>query len=204
MINYLIVITIGLILYFILNYKMLYKINIKKIDIVIINILEISSIFLGSKLLDIILYYNYYLNYNISQMIFIGFMISGGIILKTIVIYLYSILRELKIKNIFNILIPNTLLLYSILKFGCFINGCCRGINDIPLPIMESIIYLLLYLIIIKLDNKISISCIIFGILRIISFIFRIDISLNSIIVNITISIIIIIIGIYLRIKNQG
>ena len=183
--KYLVVIIIGLFIYSFINYKMINKLKIKRKDIIIINILEISSIFLGSKLLDIIVYYNDYANYNLKQILLIGFMVNGGIILRIIVIYLYSKLIDINVKKIFSIIVPNTLLLYSLLKLGCFINGCCYGINNIPLPIIESIIYLFIYLYIIRNNNIISNSCIIFGILRIISFLIRDDINFNGLVVNI-------------------
>lgn len=183
--KYLVVIIIGLFIYSFVNYKMINKLKIKRKDIIIINILEISSIFLGSKLLDIIVYYNDYANYNLKQILLIGFMVNGGIILRIIVIYLYSKLIDINVKKIFSIIVPNTLLLYSLLKLGCFINGCCYGINNIPLPIIESIIYLFIYLYIIRNNNIISNSCIIFGILRIISFLIRDDINFNGLVVNI-------------------
>lgn len=183
--KYLVVIIIGLFIYSFINYKMINKLKIKRKDIIMINILEISSIFLGSKLLDIIVYYNDYENYDLKQILFIGFMVNGGIILRIIVIYLYSKLIDINVKKIFSIIVPNTLLLYSLLKLGCFINGCCYGINNIPLPIIESIIYLFIYLYIIRNNNIISNSCIIFGILRIISFLIRDDINFNGLVVNI-------------------
>ena len=183
--KYLVVIIIGLFIYSFVNYKMINKLKIKRKDIIIINILEISSIFLGSKLLDIIVYYNDYANYNLKQILLIGFMVNGGIILRIIVIYLYSKLIDINVKKIFSIIVPNTLLLYSLLKLGCYINGCCYGINNIPLPIIESIIYLFIYLYIIRNNNIISNSCIIFGILRIISFLIRDDINFNGLVVNI-------------------
>lgn len=183
--KYLVVIIIGLFIYSFINYKMINKLKIKRKDIIIINILEISSIFLGSKLLDIIVYYNDYANYNLKQILLIGFMVNGGIILRIIVIYLYSKLIDINVKKIFSIIVPNTLLLYSLLKLGCYINGCCYGINNIPLPIIESIIYLFIYLYIIRNNNIISNSCIIFGILRIISFLIRDDINFNGLVVNI-------------------
>lgn len=183
--KYLVVIIIVLFIYSFINYKMMNKLKIKRKDIIMINILEISSIFLGSKLLDIIVYYNDYANYDLKQILFIGFMVNGGIILRIIVIYLYSKLIDINVKKIFSIIVPNTLLLYSLLKLGCFINGCCYGINNIPLPIIESIIYLFIYLYIIRNNNIISNSCIIFGILRIISFLIRDDINFNGLVVNI-------------------
>ena len=183
--KYLVVIIIGLFIYSFINYKMINKLKIKRKDIIMINILEISSIFLGSKLLYIIVYYNDYENYDLKQILFIGFMVNGGIILRIIVIYLYSKLIDINVKKIFSIIVPNTLLLYSLLKLGCFINGCCYGINNIPLPIIESIIYLFIYLYIIRNNNIISNSCIIFGILRIISFLIRDDINFNGLVVNI-------------------
>lgn len=203
MIEYLLIISIGLIVYSIVNYVLLNRININKIDIIIINILEISSIFLGSKILDIIVYYNEYVNYDLKKIIFIGFMINGGIILRIIVIYLYSIIRNINIKKLFNILIPNILLMYSILKIGCFINGCCMGIHNIPLPIIESVIYFIIYIIIIKLNNKIEISCISFGMLRLLSFLIREDITNNSLIINTIISIVLIIIGLFIIYKDK-
>ena len=46
--------------------------------------------------------------------------------------------------------------MYSILKIGCFIKGCCGSYFGIPVQLVESIISLILYLYILKNLNKLN------------------------------------------------
>ena len=77
--------------------------------------------------------------------------------------------------------LPNMLLLYSILKIGCYINGCCNGKIFIPIQIVESILNFIAYIytIYLILNNKnkiyiVSNSILLFGLLRLILSLFRI------------------------------
>lgn len=202
---YIVFIFSGLIINFILNFCQFRneKLNIK--ENIIINVLEIIGLILGSKLLDIIVNYKYYIYYDILQSIYIGYMFYGGMILAIALIFLYCTLKNINIINVFEIVLPNMLILYACWKIGCFSNNCCVGINNFPIQIIESIICIILYYIIriSKIRKKISIICIIFGITRIVTFLLRNKISFNNLIINEVISICILLIGIKTTINKE-
>ena len=203
---YFIIIFIGFLLNFIsiIIYNKKYKI-LKLENIIISYLLFIILFLVFAKIGYIIINRNIIINNKLFPN-YINFFISGyafisgylGLILFTII---SSKLFKCNKLDIMKIYIPNMLLLYSILKIGCFINGCCKGV--IPIQIIESITYLIVYIIICILEkhnkNIINISIILFGLLRLILSIFRTYHSLYSFIVVEIICIIIIFYGIILK-----
>lgn len=115
-----------------------------------------------------------------------------------------------KIK-IMSLYIPNMLLLYSILKIGCFINGCCGGNFIIPIQLIESffsfVAYIYIYYLFCKNCNNIIIvykSIILFGILRFILSIFKLYSHFYSLIIVEILCIIIILFGLIIRKKYNN
>ena len=105
----------------------------------------------------------------------------GGYIGTLIFLSLVCKLFNCKKNDLMILYLPNMLLLYSILKIGCYINGCCNGKIFIPIQIVESILNFIAYIytIYLILNNKnkiyiVSNSILLFGLLRLILSIFRI------------------------------
>ena len=187
---------LGLIVNAILNYIQLEEIKSKtKVKILI---LELTSILLGSKILDFIINYKFYDIYLWEDALKKGYMFYGGILLAIILIYLYCKIEEINTKYVLNILIPNILVTYGICKIGCFFNGCCVGINDIPIQIIECIICLSFYVFlkISKTEKIVAYCCILFGIIRILDFALRKEIIASNLVVNELISSIIFMVGV--------
>lgn len=104
--------------------------------------------------------------------------------------------------------IPNMLLFYSILKVGCYINGCCGGKFIIPIQLIESffnfIAYLYIYYLFCKNSNNMVIvykSIVLFGVLRLILSIFKLYSHFYSFIIVELLCVFIIILGLIIR-KN--
>ena len=206
---YIIFIGIGLITNAIVNYYTLKSNEIKTKENLIINIIQLITIILGSKILDFFVNYRYYIYYDLFQVIYSGYMFYGGIMLFICAIIIYCKIKEINLEDIFKVIIPNFLLLYAFCKIGCFFNKCCIGIYDFPIQLMESILCFISYFIILKnlkTLNKVCYSCMIFGIIRLASFLLRSNIDVINLVVNEIISICIILIGIvsFLRYKLKS
>lgn len=203
---YFIVMLLGFIIYFIsvIIYNKKYKIlNLENIIISYLLFIIFFLIFgkIGYIIINrnIIITNNLFPNY-INFFIFGYAFISGyiGILIHSIICSKLFKCHKLDIMHLF---IPNVLLLYSILKICCYINGCCSGI--IPIQIIESITYMITYIYICYLEksNKdtIKISIILFGLLRLILSLFRIYNSIYQLIIVEIICLIIIFYGITLK-----
>ena len=141
-------------------------------------IIENIGIIVGSKLLDIISNYGVYVDLiyrnDYYGIIINGFSYLGGMFGAFIGLIIYSIITREDLKEICNVFIPNLLLIYAIAKIGCYFNGCCYGkqlgSRIIPIQLIESLVYFICYLIIIKEKNitnkKIILFCLLFGITR--------------------------------------
>jgi phosphatidylglycerol:prolipoprotein diacylglycerol transferase len=112
----------------------------------------------------------------------IGFSSLGGVLGGLLFLYLYSLISNKDYKYMMILFMPSIPLMYAIGKIGCFVAGCCYGIpyngighivyhhsmvaplntNLFPVQIVETIIFLLIFIyIIIKFyKNQISIKLI--------------------------------------------
>ena len=111
-----------------------------------------------------------------------GFSSLGGVIGGLIMLYLYSLLVKKDYKYMLILFMPSIPLMYAIGKIGCFVAGCCYGIpydgighivyhssevallntNLFPVQIVETIIFLIIFIYIISryYKNKFSIKLI--------------------------------------------
>jgi len=112
----------------------------------------------------------------------LGFSSLGGVIGGLIMLYLYSLLVKKDYKYMLILFMPSIPLMYAIGKIGCFVAGCCYGIpydgighivyhssevallntNLFPIQIVETIIFLIIFVYIISryYKNKFSIKLI--------------------------------------------
>lgn len=111
-----------------------------------------------------------------------GFSSLGGVIGGLIMLYLYSLLVKKNYKYMLILFMPSIPLMYAIGKIGCFVAGCCYGIpydgighivyhssevallntNLFPIQIVETIIFLIIFIYVISryYKNKFSIKLI--------------------------------------------
>lgn len=112
----------------------------------------------------------------------LGFSSLGGVIGGLIMLYLYSLLVKKDYKYMLILFMPSIPLMYAIGKIGCFVAGCCYGIpydgighivyhssevallntNLFPIQIVETIIFLIIFIYVISryYKNKFSIKLI--------------------------------------------
>ena len=144
------------------------------------------------------------------QFIFSGWSFIGGYIGGLFAILISSKLFKKNKLDISLLYIPNILIMYSILKIGCYIKGCCYGMNNFPIQLMETILnfiaFLYILILICKNNTKNKIvgwSFILFGGLRFVISIFRVFASIYTLIFIELFSLILTLLGVNL-IKNDG
>ena len=168
--TYILIIGIAFLFSFIVFYKTSKK-NYIKLDIIYIYVINIVGFAIGSKLMSLISNNIEITTYNFINS---GYSFLGGILCSILFVALYCKRYKLDFIDIlsnFTVIYP---LIYSISKIGCFLNGCCYGIINnykFPLPLFDTTIMLILFLILLTKSNKqktlvIGMFFSIFGIVR--------------------------------------
>ena len=146
--QYVIVIFIDAILCSTINLVQLKKENLKYKEIFTLIILNIIGIIIGSKILDYVVLYRYYVNNDILSSLTKGWMFYGGVVLSVCLTGLFCCIKQYKFERIIGIIFSNLILFYGIGKIGCFVNNCCYGLeyfgpfnisNQFPIQIFESL-----------------------------------------------------------------
>lgn len=140
------------------NRKKMFKMK----EIIIYTIFEYIFVFIFAKLIDVIVrkhvYIHMFQNKMFISMFTNGYGFLGGIFGAVFGLALANKLLKKDLDKVFYLYIPNLLLIYSIIKIGCFFVGCCDGIlinnKALPIQIIESCVYMLMYLFTINLRRK--------------------------------------------------
>ena len=179
----------------IVQLKNRYKIS----EIIVCLILETIGIVIGAKLFDILTNIEIYKTMSIQEIILNGFSYWGAIFGAITGILIYSKFFKKSYIDLAQILFPNLILIYSISKIGCYLNGCCEGKilengKQIPIQLIETVVFAIIYLYIIfkKFKNayqKIFISSILFCVFKQILEIFRQPVNIMPISISQIISI---------------
>ncbi len=122
--------------------------------------------------------------YDKLKFVFSGYSFIGGYIGGLLVILVLSKLFKKDKLDIMLLYIPNIIIMYSIMKIGCYIKGCCYGVTNIPIQLIETFINLIAFIYILILINKnkekniiVGLSFILFGSLRFMVSIFRVFVN---------------------------
>ena len=209
---YIIILLTGFLVPFIISYILNKKFKIIKNEYFIYSyIIFAISLIVCAKIFHIFLNFNFNSVYNyinskdiVDKLSFIlsGYTFIGGFIGGILAILFFMKVIHQKNDSIIILYLLNLILMYAILKVGCFINGCCYGIWNIPVQIIESIVNFILYFLVlilfIKEKNKKSIiakALIGFGSLRFVISFFRVYTNCFAFIFNQIFCLILIIIG---------
>ncbi len=160
--------------------------------------------------------YNFINNNDIfNKLVFIltGYTFIGGYIGGILAIMFFMKIIHNRNDDIIIMYLMNLILMYAILKIGCLIKGCCYGIGNIPIQLIESIANLIVYFLVLTLfiqgKNKkiiIATSLILFGLLRFIISFFRVYTNYFAFIFIQSFCIVLILVGIkyIFNLNNQG
>lgn len=196
--GYIIFILLALILNIIISmFQLKNKYKIK--EIIICLSLENVGIIVGAKIFNIITNIEIYKTMTIYEMIFRGYSFWGAILGAISGIFIFSIIYKKSFLELAKILFPNLILVYSISKIGCFFNGCCGGKIlengiQIPIQLIETIVFAILYLYIILREyknvyQKIFLTTILFSVFKFILEFFRQPVNLMPMSISQVISI---------------
>lgn len=215
--------------------------NLKSEDVIYCALYAIIGLGIGAKLLYIITNIPFLIeNHNnfdvfetFKQLFRGGFVFYGGLIGVILGIYIYSKQFKVPFKSLLLTLIPTVPLIHSFGRIGCFLAGCCYGIEYhgignvvftntafaplnvslFPVQLLESVCNLLIFFILIFTYkrhignyNTIALYCILYSITRFFVEFLRGDL-IRGFLFNLStsqwISIVIFIVGICIYIRNS-
>ena len=115
-------------------------------------VFSMFGMIIGAKVLSIAEVIMFHKNEYIT--IFSGFSYMGGVLGFFIFNKVYNLIYKNMPSKISNLELLAVPLIYSISKIACFKVGCCAGINNIPIQIIESIIYFIIFIVFVVLYKK--------------------------------------------------
>lgn len=199
--------------------------NLKKLDKekkIILAVYVFSSSIFGAKYFSLILNYKKIgEDFNFLKS---GLSSYGALLGILIIIFVYAKQYKQDYKKILNATLPAIPLMYSIGKIGCFLTGCChgieyegifsvvynyslvapKGVSLFPIQLLETIVFFIIYILIKnKKNNKLQMCFILCGFAKFILDYLRISHSGVLLSTNQIISIIFIIIGFILIFIKQ-
>lgn len=175
--------------------------------------LVFSKIFYIILELDFASFVDFIYNDNINstlKFIFSGFSFIGGYLGIVLSSYIYSKIINTNFKKILLIYTISMIVMYSVLKIGCFIKGCCIGKYYTNIQIVETILNMIMYIYLLLTFNNKSINILLgksiigFSMIRFIISIFRVYSTTYSFVVVEIICLILNVIGIKLITKKEN
>ncbi len=147
---------IGIICDFLLIVYIKKLFNVNKLDVICCFSYWLISIFIGAKLFYIIENINLFLDGEFD-ILDGGFSFTGGIIGGLLGILLYCSQYKIRHKDLSQVYVVTFPLAYAFGKIGCFMAGCCKGVGDIPLQLIEALASFIIFLyVLVKIkDNSI-------------------------------------------------
>lgn len=175
--------------------------------------LVFSKIFYIILELDFASFVDFIYNDNINstlKFIFSVFSFIGGYLGIVLASYIYSKIINTNFKKILLIYTISMIVMYSVLKIGCFIKGCCIGKYYTNIQIVETILNMIMYIYLLLTFNNKSINILLgksiigFSMIRFIISIFRVYSTTYSFVVVEIICLILNVIGIKLITKKEN
>lgn len=175
--------------------------------------LVFSKIFYIILELDFASFVDFIYNDNINitlKFIFSGYSFIGGYLGIVLSSYIYSKIINTSFKKILLIYTISMIVMYSVLKIGCFIKGCCIGKYYTNIQIVETIVNMIMYIYLLLTFNNKSINILLgksiigFSMIRFIISIFRVYSTTYSFVVVEIICLILNVIGIKLITKKEN
>lgn len=217
---YLFTILLGFISLFVSEIVINKKLKVMSFKVLIYNyILSMIFFLVFSKIFYIILeldfasFVDFIYNDNINstlKFIFSGYSFIGGYLGIVLASYIYSKIINTDFKKVLLIYTTSMIVMYSVLKIGCFIKGCCIGKYYTNIQIIETILNMIMYIYLLLTFNNKSINILLgksiigFSMIRFIISIFRVYSTTYSFVVVEIICLILNVIGIKLITKKEN
>lgn len=148
------------------------KFNFTLKEVVCLLIYEYMGIIIGAKILNFIQNYSYY--NGDFDFLTAGLSSYGAVIGAFLLLGLFCFQFKKSIKEVVNLFLPSIPLMYGISKLACFFSGCCYGfyysgfgsvtynysisapanVSLFPVQLLESILFILIFIYIINLVLK--------------------------------------------------
>lgn len=181
-------IAIALILNFAITYNLGKKNEYNNFEILCLIFFEMIGIIVGAKLLTYLVHFNEYENFNFFKL---GLSAYGAVIGALIMVFIYKLIFRKESSKLFSMCLIPMPLMYAIGKVGCFVAGCCYGIeysgplyiaysdslvapNNVklfPIQAVEALLFLAIFLYLffekkLSIKNKIAITFILCGTIK--------------------------------------
>jgi len=144
----------------ILSYK---KFNISRDEIIGALVYENVGIIVGAKMLTFLQSYSSYVKFDFFSL---GLSSYGGVIGAIVCLIIFALQFRKSFKDILFIFMPSIPLMYALGKVGCFLVGCCygieynglghivyryslaapNGVNLFPIQILETFLFMLIFI----------------------------------------------------------
>lgn len=137
--------------------------DIEKGDLINLFAYSIVGIVVGSKLLALICmipeFIEYWdqINWNnqlLEALMQSGFVFYGGFIGIVIAFYIYCRQFKLSFGRVMELIAPAVPLFHFFGRIGCYTAGCCGGVNGFPLQFVEAAGNLVIFIVIIYIQDK--------------------------------------------------
>ena len=83
-----------------------------------------------------------------------GFVYYGGLIGVVVMFYIYCKQFKMNFANIMELLAPGVPMFHVFGRIGCYITGCCGGINGFPLQLVEAAMNLVICIVLLVIQDK--------------------------------------------------
>ena len=106
------------------------KYNIEKNDVIDLGIYMLIAGIVGSRLLYVLTNLS---SYTLGEAFCLwkgGLSFHGAIIAGLLVGYIYSKIKKIHILTLLDLICPSVCIGYGFTRIGCFLNGCCYGIDS--------------------------------------------------------------------------
>ncbi|OGC04270.1 hypothetical protein A2276_06695 [candidate division WOR-1 bacterium RIFOXYA12_FULL_43_27] len=83
-----------------------------------------------------------------------GLVFYGGMFFGVLALILFGFTKKIPFLKILDLAAPATAIGYAIGRIGCFLNGCCRGIDGHPVQLYSTMIWSVLFVFLVVLHGR--------------------------------------------------
>ena len=106
------------------------KYNIQKNDVIDLGIYMLIAGIVGARLLYVLTNISSYTFKEAFSLWKGGLSFHGAIVAGVLVGFIFSKIKKIHILTLFDLIVPSVCIGYGFTRIGCFLNGCCYGIDS--------------------------------------------------------------------------